>query len=216
MQKWTVQDLYGNPIYLTDERWQHILEARPEMEPFFEQFLETIHAGRRKQEGLIPNEYRYFKQFDELLPDNNHLVAKVSMMNTIRQQTTTLSANGETIRMSYDESADILEVFFGENAPATGVELTDHLLLRLNRDTGRAVSLTMLHFSILIERTEYGPRSYPLDRLAEMPEDLRDLVLRIVTTTPVNQFLNVSHFQASRTKQIPLTSIEPLRFASAA
>jgi len=77
MKKWTVQDRYGNTIYLTEERWNHILESRPEMEPFLEQFLETVRTGRRRQEALIPNEYRYYKQFDELLPENNHLIAKV-------------------------------------------------------------------------------------------------------------------------------------------
>lgn len=35
MKKWIVQDRYGNEIYLTEERWHHILEARPEMEPFY-------------------------------------------------------------------------------------------------------------------------------------------------------------------------------------
>jgi len=77
MQKWTVQDRYGNTIYLTEERWNHILESRPDMEPLLEQFLETIRTGRRRQEALIPNEYRYYKQFDELLPENSHLIAKV-------------------------------------------------------------------------------------------------------------------------------------------
>ncbi len=61
------------------------------------------------------------------------------------------SEKGETIHLIYDENADILEVFFGENEPATGVELTDHILLRLNRETGRTVSLTLFHFSIEID-----------------------------------------------------------------
>jgi hypothetical protein len=39
MKKWIVQDRHGNTIYLTEERWNHILESRPEMEPFLEQFL---------------------------------------------------------------------------------------------------------------------------------------------------------------------------------
>ncbi|MDZ7261317.1 MAG: DUF2283 domain-containing protein [candidate division KSB1 bacterium] len=99
--------------------------------------------------------------------------------------------------------------FFGENEPATGVELTDHILLRLNQTTGRAVSLTILHFSILAERTEYGPRSYPLDKLEELPEELRELVVRIVITAPVNQFLKLSHFQVSPTKRVLLTYVEP-------
>ncbi len=77
MNKWTVQDRYGNTIYLAEERWQHILESRPEMEPLIEKFLDTMRTGRRRQEALIPNEYRYYKQVDELLPENNHLIAKV-------------------------------------------------------------------------------------------------------------------------------------------
>jgi hypothetical protein len=68
--------------------------------------------------------------------------------------------------------------------------------------------LLLLDFSILTERTEYGPRSYPLDKLDELPEELRELVLQVVTSMPVSQFLKVSHFQASSTKRVPLTYVE--------
>lgn len=77
MKKWIVQDRNGHVIYLTEERWRHILESRPELEPYRNLFLETIRLGRRKQDPLIPNEYRYFQPFDELLPENNHLVVIV-------------------------------------------------------------------------------------------------------------------------------------------
>jgi len=77
MRKWTVQDRYGNAIYFTEERWLHILESRPELEPYFDLFLETLRRGRRQQDSLIPNEYRYFQPFDELLPENSHLVVIV-------------------------------------------------------------------------------------------------------------------------------------------
>lgn len=77
MKKWIVIDRYGNEIYLTHERWHHILEARPELEPFLDEFLDTIRTGHRKQDTLIQNEYRYFKQFETLLPENNHLIAVV-------------------------------------------------------------------------------------------------------------------------------------------
>ena len=77
MKTWEVTDRYDNKIYLTEERWRHILESRPELEPLLNDFLETIRTGRRKQDTLIPNEYRYYKQFDKLLPQNNHLVAIV-------------------------------------------------------------------------------------------------------------------------------------------
>ena len=138
-------------------------------------------------------------------------------MSDLKLQKTELKAtNGETIRLVYDESGDMLDIFFGENQPATGVELTEHILLRLNRTTGQAVSLTLLHFSILTEQTEYGPRSYPLDKLTELPEDLREFVIRAVTTAPVNQFLKLSHFQASSTKGMPITYVEPYRLVSVA
>jgi len=127
-----------------------------------------------------------------------------------------LAANGEKVRLVYDEDADMLDIFFGENEPATGVELTDHILLRLNQKTRHAVSLTICHLSILTERTEYGPRSFPLDNLDELPEDLRELTIRLATTAPVNQFLKLSHFQESPTKRVPLTYVEPYQFASAA
>lgn len=71
---WTVQDRYDNSIYMTEERWAHILESRPELEPYLDDFLETLKNGRREQDPLAPNEYRYFMPVDELLPENNHLV----------------------------------------------------------------------------------------------------------------------------------------------
>ncbi len=125
-----------------------------------------------------------------------------------------LSDNGDIIRFVYDEEGDILEIIFGDNEPATGIELTEHILLRLDRTIGRAVSLTLLNFSILAERTEYGPRSYPLNDLQDFPDDLRELVVRLLTTSPVKQFLQLSYFQASQTKSVPFAFIEPSRFAS--
>ncbi len=123
-------------------------------------------------------------------------------------ETKTTANDGTPVRFDYDQEADILEIFFGENEPATGVELTDYIVLRLNKQTRRAISLVLLHFSILTECTEYGPRSYPLDKLDEVPEDLRELVLHLVTSMPVSQFVKLSHFQASPTKQIPFTYVE--------
>ncbi len=124
------------------------------------------------------------------------------------QQKELIAQDGTPVRFVYDQETDILEVYFGANEPATGVELTDHILLRLNRSSHRAVSLTLLHFSILAERTEYGPRSYPLDKLLAVPEDLREQVLQLMTSMPVSQFLRLSYFQASPTKRVPFTYVE--------
>jgi len=122
-------------------------------------------------------------------------------------QTEIRAQDGTPVRLVYDPDADILEIFFGENEPATGIELTDYIILRLNQQTRRAVSLMLLHFSILTEGTEYGPRSYPLNQ-DEVSEDLKELVLHIITSMPVDQFLKLSYFQASPTKRIPFAYVE--------
>jgi len=45
----------------------------------------------------------------------------------------TTASDGTPVRLVYDQEADTLEIFFGQNEAATGVELTDHIVLRLNR-----------------------------------------------------------------------------------
>lgn len=116
--------------------------------------------------------------------------------------------DGTPVRFVYDEEADILELFFGENAPATGIELTDHIILRMDRKTKRALSLMLLHFSILSEQTEYGPRSFPLEKLERLPEDLRELVLRLLISPPVSQFLKLSQLQTIPPKFMPVAYLE--------
>ena len=138
------------------------------------------------------------------------------MSNVKRDETEVIAVNGETVRLIYEHNEDILEVFFGQNEPATGVELTDHILLRVSQHTGKALSLTLLHFSILAERTEYGPRSYPLNSFDDLSEDLQEAVAHIIITPPVNQFLKVSHFQASPTERVPFTYVDPCHVASVA
>ena len=123
-------------------------------------------------------------------------------------ETNTIAHDGTPVRFVYDQEADILEMFFGENEVATGVELTDHIMLRLNRQDRRAISLTVRHFSILTERTTYGPRSYPLTNLNEAPDELHELALHLITSMPVSQFMKLSHFQASPMEQIPFTYVE--------
>ncbi|MBM4459875.1 MAG: DUF2283 domain-containing protein [Chloroflexi bacterium] len=136
--------------------------------------------------------------------------------NIILYRTEMIAYDGTPVRFVYDQEADILEIFFGENEPATGIELTDHIILRLNRQTRRAISLMLLHFSILTERTEYGPRSYPLNKLNEAPKDLRELVVRLITSLPISQFLKLSYFQTSPAKQMPLTFVESQPIMAAA
>jgi hypothetical protein len=77
--RWTVQDRYGNSVYLTQERWKHIIEGinHPEMEGFEEELKETVKTGTRKQDTLNPQKFRYSKEFPSLPADNTHIVAIV-------------------------------------------------------------------------------------------------------------------------------------------
>lgn len=78
-RRWTVRDRYGNEIYLTDERWKHIIDVlnHPEMADCEEQLKETIQTSSRRQDSLNPRKYRYTKAFASLSQDNTHIVAIV-------------------------------------------------------------------------------------------------------------------------------------------
>ena len=76
---WVQRDHFGNDIYLTYERWGHIIDTgnHPEVETYAEHLRKTIHLGRRKQDPIIPNAYKYYREFDDLPEGMNHLVAVV-------------------------------------------------------------------------------------------------------------------------------------------
>lgn len=77
--RWAVRDRYENDIYITKERWQHIIDKNnhPEMSAYEKQLEQTIISGNRKQDSLNPKKYRYTKSFANLKNDNTHIVAIV-------------------------------------------------------------------------------------------------------------------------------------------
>ncbi len=74
-----MRDRYDHAIYLTQERWEHIVDPtnHPEMTGYEEQLKETIRSGTRKQDSLNPRKYRYSQAFDGLAEDNTHVIAIV-------------------------------------------------------------------------------------------------------------------------------------------
>jgi|SRR5258706_15933723 hypothetical protein len=78
-RRWTVRDRDSNQIYLTEERWEHIIDPinHPEMVDYEEQLKDVIRLGRRKQDSLNPQKYRYSQSFNNLVEDNTHIVAIV-------------------------------------------------------------------------------------------------------------------------------------------
>jgi len=61
-----VQDRNGNPVYLTDERWEHILEEHFELEEHRAEVISTVRSGKRTQDPLIPSKFYYNKKFPHL------------------------------------------------------------------------------------------------------------------------------------------------------
>lgn len=108
----------------------------------------------------------------------------------------------------YDAQGDILYISFRPGEKAMGINLTEHILLRLHPETQEAVGLTLLDFSVLVQPTEVGPRSFPLVGLDELPGTLRQTVITLLTTPPVNQFVKVSLYAPSSKRYVPLLYIE--------
>jgi hypothetical protein len=77
--RWTVRDQDGHEIYLTQERWEHIIEAtnHVEMEDFEEELKQTIQQSRRQQDPFNPQKYTYTRAFSHLTQENTHIVAVV-------------------------------------------------------------------------------------------------------------------------------------------
>ena len=112
--------------------------------------------------------------------------------------------------INYDDVSDTLYISFAPGEMGTGIELNDHLLLRVNKSEKRAIGLTIFEYSVLSQRTEAGLRSVPLTGLASMSEQAREMILTILQMEPVSQFLRLSAYAPSVTELIPITSIEPL------
>jgi uncharacterized protein YuzE len=110
---------------------------------------------------------------------------------------------------SYDKEADVLYISFspGEK-PTAAVELNDNILLRFNRAGKRAIGLTLMDFSVLVQLTKLGPRSFPLTGLKDLEPEWQETVIEIITAPPVNQVLKVSSYMPSPAEAVPITSVE--------
>ena len=104
-RRWTIQDRIGNRIYLTYERWEHIIDPanHPELAEVEAEVQETIRTGQRKQDALNPQKYRYSKAFSQLPEDNTHVVVIVLFRYTE-------GTNGKPIANNYIVTAYLKEV----------------------------------------------------------------------------------------------------------
>lgn len=107
----------------------------------------------------------------------------------------------------YDEISDILSVTFFENESATGIELNENILLRVDLKKKRAIVLTLFNYSILAKPTEIGFRSLPLTELNELPREIREIVIKFLLSKPVSEVLSLSADTPSVVENIPITSL---------
>ena len=95
---------------------------------------------------------------------------------------------------NYDEISDTLTISFFPGESATGIELNENILLRINKQKQYAVSLSIFNYSILAQKTEAGLRSFPLTGLQDLSNALRETVLGILLKKPLSDILAVSTY----------------------
>lgn len=115
---------------------------------------------------------------------------------------------------NYDEQSDTLSISFAPGEHATGIELTEHILLRINKKDRRAVGITLLDYSVVAQQTDMGPRSFPLSGFERMPDDLREMVLAILRQPPVRDILTISAYTPNLIETTPIIAIQPLALAA--
>ena len=116
--------------------------------------------------------------------------------------------------LTYDELSDTLYISFAPGEKATGIELNEHILLRINKKERRAIGLTFFDYSLLAQTTELGPRSFPLTGLAELSDELREMVLEILRRPPVSEILLVSAYTPSMVEAVPITLLRSTAVAA--
>ena len=117
---------------------------------------------------------------------------------------------------SYDEISDTLTIAFFPGESATGIELNDNILLRINKQKRYAVSLSIFNYSILAQKTEAGLRSLPLTGLQELSGILRETVLEILLQKPISDLLAVSTYTPSLSENVLIATIHDSAFLAPA
>ena len=92
----------------------------------------------------------------------------------------------KSVRITYDPEGDILYITFGPPTAATGYQLSDQILLRVDPQTQQAAGLTVFNFSVHAHSTH----EIPLPGLEEEPEVKLSLMI-ILSSPPVTHFLRV-------------------------
>lgn len=85
-----------------------------------------------------------------------------------------------SVRITYDAEGDILYITFGTPRPATGYQLSDQILLRMDPENDTPASLTIFNF---LHHIGSGADI----ELAELEDDL----MQVLSSQPVSRFLEI-------------------------
>ncbi len=107
--------------------------------------------------------------------------------------------------INYDEMSDTLYISFEPDAKATGIELNDNILLRIDKTQRKVIGLTFLNYSILTQNADFGPRSFPLTGIAQLSSELKEIVMDVISNSPVKEILSLSTYTPSFAEAIPIT-----------
>ena len=78
VKRFEVTDRDGRKIYLTEERWEHILSRHLELAGRREDVLETIRRGRRRQAERDPQTFLYYYRVESLSEPYNLIAVIVA------------------------------------------------------------------------------------------------------------------------------------------
>ncbi|RMD98933.1 MAG: DUF2283 domain-containing protein [Calditrichaeota bacterium] len=108
-------------------------------------------------------------------------------------------------KFNYDEMSDTLYVSFKPGEKATGIELNEHILLRIDKDKSEIIGITFFDYSLLVQDADFGPRSFPLTGLKKLSSEMQELVLKILQSEPVAEILALSTYTPTYSEAIPIT-----------
>lgn len=111
---------------------------------------------------------------------------------------------------NYDEESDTLSITFPPAGKATGIELTDHIIVHINKAARRIVRLTLLDYSILVQQTEFGPRTFPMTGLMDSTEDMRELLFEILREQSVSDVLRIAAYTPKGGQVVPTVLVQPV------
>lgn len=118
--------------------------------------------------------------------------------------------------LSYDEPSDTLYVSFERCDFVSYLKLSDQVLLGVDADVRRVVTLMIQDFSIFSNPSDFGVRSFPMNRLDEMSPELQRLAMKFAHAPPVSDYLTISTYSPGSGVEIPIVTLNMDRLVARA